>query len=90
MLLCPASWFLSPIAGAAASTCRHQRLTALDTYATRALAIGCGGRQMSFASLRRFCAVAVSSTSSFTPLKPRRRSQSSLWMPLFAAALFKH
>ena len=64
-----------------ALACRHQRRRTVNAYATSALAIDCGGRQMSLASLRRFCAIAVSSTSSFAPLKPRRRSRSSLWLP---------
>jgi hypothetical protein len=38
-----------------------------------------GAGQTSLASRRRFCAVAVSSTSSRAPLKPRHRSRSSLY-----------
>src|SRR6476659_2612265 len=45
-----------------------------------ATARGGGAREISLASRLRFCAVAVSSTSSLTPLKPRSRSRSSLRM----------
>jgi len=41
---------------------------------------GGGARQRSLASRLRFCAVAVSRTSSLTPLKPRSRKRSSLRM----------
>src|SRR5438477_5953900 len=44
----------------------------------QATARGGGALQSSLASRLRFCAVAVSSTSSLTPLKPRSRSRSSL------------
>ena len=50
-----------------------------DAYTGQAAGIG-GGRQRSLARRLKFCAVAVSSTSSFTPLKPRKRSRSSLRM----------
>ena len=39
-----------------------------------------GGRQRNLTSRLRFCAVAVSRTSSLAPLKPRSRSRSSLKM----------
>ena len=45
-----------------------------------AAASGVGARYRSLASRLRFCAVAVSSTSSLTPFKPRSRSRSSLSM----------
>jgi len=45
-------------------------------YAKQAAATGGGARQRNLARRRRFCAVAVSSTS-LAPLKPSRRSRSS-------------
>jgi hypothetical protein len=48
-------------------------------YAKPATGAG-GGRNSSLASRRRFCTVAVSSTSSLTPLRPRSRRRSSLKM----------
>ena len=47
------------------------------TYAAHAGAANGGGRARNLARRRRFCAVAVSSTSSLAPLKPRSRSRSS-------------
>jgi len=44
-----------------------------------------GARQRSLASRLRFCAVAVSRTSSLTPLKPRNRNRSSLRMRFMCA-----
>src|SRR5262249_17882885 len=55
-------------------------------YATQGAAIG-GARHTSLASRRRFRAVAVSSTSSRAPLKPRNRSRSSLRMRFMCANL---
>lgn len=63
--------------GAAASALWHQRSTPLDAYATHSAATG-GPLHMSLASRLRFCAVAVSSTSSLAPFKPRSRSRLSL------------
>jgi hypothetical protein len=54
---------------------RHRR-----TYAGQACAANGGGRQRNLTSRLRFCAVAVSRTSSLAPLKPRSRSRSSLKM----------
>ena len=50
-----------------------------------AAANGGGARQSSLTSRRRFWAVAVSRTSSLTPLKPRNRSRSSLRMRFICA-----
>lgn len=46
---------------------------------------GGGAPQSSLASRLRFCAVAVSSTSSRTPFRPRSRSRSSLRMRFISA-----
>src|SRR5262245_23821504 len=46
----------------------------------QATARGGGGRQISLTSRLRFCAMAVRSTSSRTPFRPRSRSRSSLRM----------
>jgi hypothetical protein len=51
-----------------------------NVYAGQAAAPDGGGRQRSFVSRLRFRAIAVSSTSSFAPLKPGNRSRSSLRM----------
>jgi hypothetical protein len=60
-----------------------RRLT--SAYARQASA-SCGGeRQRSLASRLRFCAVAVSNTSSVAPLKPRSRSRSSFKMRFICA-----
>jgi hypothetical protein len=58
---------------------QHQRLTPTPdaTHAVRS-AVGGGLRQIGLASRRKFCAVAVSNTSSLAPLKPRSRNRSSL------------
>ena len=64
---------------------RHQRLTPPDTYAAHVAAARGGDRQRSFASRLRFCAVAVSSTSSFAPDRPRSRNRSSRWMRFMCA-----
>ena len=53
--------------------------THAHAYAAYA-AIAGGGRQRNLASRLRFCAIAVSKTSSLAPLKPRNRSRSSLRM----------
>jgi hypothetical protein len=50
-----------------------------SAYTQQAAAKG-GAWRRSLTSLFRFCAVAVSSTSSLAPLKPRSRSRSSLRM----------
>ena len=50
-------------------------------------AAGRGLRQMSLASRLKFWAMAVNSTSSLAPLKPRRRSRSSLRMRFICANL---
>ena len=54
-------------------------------YASQGTAAVGGGWQRSLTRRRRFCAVAVSSTSSLTPLKPRSRSRSSLRMRFMCA-----
>jgi hypothetical protein len=69
----------SPIEGVAV-------LDTLRAYATQGGAMG-GARQTSLAARRRFCAVAVSSTSSLTPLNPRKQSRSSLRMRFMCANL---
>jgi len=53
-------------------------ISALLVGVQQAIARGGGARQRSLASRLRFCAVAVSNTSSLTPFKPRSRSRSSL------------
>lgn len=75
----------TPLSRAAASTYAHQLLTPPDVYAAHAVVARGGDRQSSFASRLKFCAVAVSSTSSFAPVSPRRRSRSSLWMRFMCA-----
>jgi hypothetical protein len=60
------------------TACIVPKLEATHSEATAA--IGGGARQTSLASRIRFCAVAVSSTSSLPPLKPRSRSRSSFRM----------
>src|SRR5215212_12240975 len=47
----------------------------LGAYAGQVAARGGGARQRSLASRLRFCAVAVSRTSSLMPLKPRSRNR---------------
>src|SRR5215210_9525774 len=54
-------------------------------YARQVATQGDGARQRNLASRLRFCAVAVSSTSSLAPLKPRSRSRSSLRMRFICA-----
>ena len=63
-----------------------KRSTPLDAYAAHSPVRG-GPRQMNLASLLRFCAVAVSNTSSLAPLKPRGRRRSSLRMRFICANL---
>ena len=48
----------------------------------QACAANGGGRQRNLTSRLRFCAVAVSRTSSLAPLKPRSRSRSTHHEPL--------
>jgi hypothetical protein len=55
-----------------------------DSYARQGAGVG-GGRQRSLASRLRFCAVAASSTSSLTPVKPLRRSRSILRIRVISA-----
>ena len=63
------------------STLRH------GAYAGQTPAPVGGAQWMILASRRRFCAVAVSNTSSRTPLKPRNRRRSSLRMRFMWANL---
>ena len=63
-----------------------KRSTPLDGYAAHSPVRG-GPPQMNLASLLRFCAVAVSNTSSLAPLKPRSRRRSSLRMRFICANL---
>ena len=70
--------WLSPlcaIEGAAASAISADALS--TGYAGQAATATGGGRQRNLARRLRFCAVAVSRTSSLAPLRPRRRSRSS-------------
>jgi hypothetical protein len=75
-----------------ASASPDEVFTALTPCRTRRLShAGCGEQWWrtaeALASSRRFCAVAVSSTSSLTPLKPRSRSRSSFRMRFMCANL---
>jgi hypothetical protein len=49
----------------------------IQTHAAHVTGVG-GARQRNLANRLKFCAVAVSSTSSLAPLRPRSRSRSSL------------
>jgi hypothetical protein len=68
----------SPVEGASVSPHRHQ-------HTGQAATDGGGARQRNLTSRLRFCAVAVSRTSSLAPLKPRSRSRSSLRMRFICA-----
>jgi hypothetical protein len=57
----------------------------VDAYAGQVTARGGETRQRMPASRLRFCAVAVSGTSSLTPLEPRSRNRSSLRMRFICA-----
>ena len=54
-------------------------------YAAQVTAGDGGGRQRNLTRRRRFCTVAVRSTSSLAPLEPRSRSRSSLKMRFMGA-----
>jgi len=61
------------------------RHTGLTGYAAQGTGANGGVRQRNLTRRRRFCAVAVSSTSSLAPLKPRSRNRSSLRMRFMCA-----
>jgi hypothetical protein len=48
-----------------------------DAHATHAIGMLGGGRATSFASLRKFCAMAANVNSNWAPLGPRRRNRLS-------------